>query len=125
MPSGSAEIGELGDGGGKAEPAERPLRPRGEQVGRAHPAEVRNQLHEMAEANRDAFRIDHRQRESGAAEQVAGGTDVDLGMDVGRRGDVLGLFGGAKRGAQPRQAAGAGEGGEEQPVGLRARAESG
>ncbi len=109
--------GELGNRRGEAEAPERAPAPCAKHVGRAHRPKIRDQPRERGEAHRHALDVGDRQGEAGAAQQVAGGAHVDLRMDMGRGFAAFGLLGGAHRASQARQAAGAGEGGEEQAVG--------
>ena len=80
-----------------------------------HGAQVADEVHQRLESDVDRLDVDHRQSESGPGQQVAGGADVDLGMDSSRR-RTRHRVRGEHRPLQPRQAAGAGEGAEEQAV---------
>ena len=56
----------------------------GELVGRAHRAQVRDQIEQRGDSGPRPRRVDHRQREAGAEQQIARGAHVDLRVDSGR-----------------------------------------
>ena len=86
----------------------------GQHVARAHAAQVVHQPDDVAIADRQHVAVRHRHGEAGAAQQVAGGAHVDLGMDM-LAGPIA--LGGEQRGLEAGQAARAGKGRQHQPVG--------
>jgi hypothetical protein len=106
--------GEVHHRRGQPEPGPRGVVAR-KHIGAADRAQVPHEARQPGIADLDRVDIGNGQREPRAAEQVPGGADVDLRVDVSGC-SAFGLVRSQHRPSQARKAARSGKGGEEQPV---------